>query len=199
MMKRRMFLGGFAAGAMMMAGWPTGVWALEASTAKAHVEATVAEMLAIVQGSGDAAAKAQSLKGLMTSRAAMPQISRFVAGRAWRDMDSSQQAAFSEAFLHFVSTVYARRFQGYAGETVTVGSTSDEGRKGILVRSKVSQSSGAPISVDWLVTDRPGRVVIADIVIEGVSLLLTQRDEVAGMLSAKGGDINALISDLSGA
>ena len=195
MTTRRSFITA-AASAGALALFAGGAAALEASAAKAHVEATVTELLAIVQGSGDTGAKARSLETVMESRAAMPQIAQFAAGRAWRDMSDGQKTDFSKAFAGFLSKIYARRFQGYAGETVTVSGTSDEGRKGILVRSMVTQSSGAPVTVEWLVTDRPGRIVIADIVIEGVSLLLTQRDEVAGMLQSRGGDVDRLIADL---
>ncbi|MEM7236859.1 MAG: ABC transporter substrate-binding protein, partial [Pseudomonadota bacterium] len=57
-------------------------------------------------------------------------------------------------------------------------------------------ANGAPVNVEWLVSDRPGRIVIADIIIEGVSLLLTQRDEIAGMLGKRNGDVDKLIADL---
>jgi phospholipid transport system substrate-binding protein len=55
----------------------------------------------------------------------------------------------------------------------------------------------APIAVDWLVTDRPGRTVVADIVIEGVSMLVTEREEIGSMLEARGGDVEKLIADLA--
>ncbi|MEM0923737.1 MAG: ABC transporter substrate-binding protein [Pseudomonadota bacterium] len=196
MTTRRVLLQGLTVGIAAMT-VPMRALALDSGVAEGHVEATVAELLSIVRGGGNDRAKADALKQVMQARAAMPQIARFVAGRSWRDMSNVQQAAFGKALLHSVSTIYARRFQAYAGETITLGGSTDEGRKGILVRSQVSQTSGSPVLVEWLVTDRPGRVVIADIVIEGVSLLLTQRDEVAGMLSSRGGDIDRLIADLN--
>lgn len=193
MLDRRALLAGIAATAMTA---PLSAVALEASAAKSHVETTVGEVLGIVQGSGTAADKAASLKSLMEKRAAMPQIARFAAGLAWRDMGDGQKDAYVDAFSHFIASVYARRFQGYAGEKVSVGRVVDESRKGTLIASSVSQASGSPVRVEWLITDRPGKVVIADIVIEGVSMLLTQRDEVAGMLKSRGGDIDRLIADL---
>jgi len=80
---------------------------------------------------------------------------------------------------------------------VSVGGVSDAGRRGLLVASEVTQPQGKPVAVDWLVSDRPGRTVIADIVIEGVSMLVTQREEVGAMLEARGGDHERLISDLA--
>lgn len=204
MITRRGMLTGLALGTLAIAGALPGFGtrqaaALDDATAKAHVEATVADVLDIVQGSGDAKAKAAKLKTVMETRSAMPQIARFAAGPAWREMSEAQQKSYTEAFSHFLATTYARRFQGYAGQTVSVGRIADEGKKGTLVSSTVTQPQGAPVKVDWLVSDRPGRVVIADIIIEGVSLLLTQRDEVNGMLKTRGGDVDKLIDALKGA
>ncbi len=171
--------------------------ALDADEAKAHVQASVDDVLAIVRSDEDTDAKAKALKAVMEKRAAMPQIARFSAGLAWRDMTDDQKERFTEAFSHMISVVYARRFQTYSGETVTLGDVEDGGRRGLIVTSLVSQTSGAPIVVDWLVSDRPGRTVIADIIIENVSMLLTQRDEIAGMLKKNNGDIDALIDELN--
>ncbi len=52
------------------------------------------------------------------------------------------------------------------------------------------------MNVEWLVSDRPGRVVVADIVIEGISMLVTEREQIAGMLEARGGNVDKLIADL---
>lgn len=174
-------------------------YALSPDAARSHVEEAVEAVLSLVRASGDAASKASKLAAVLERYAAMPQIARFAAGLAWRDMNSAQQGQYTEAFLHFLSTVYARRFGEYAGQTVTVGGVSDSGKRGLTVSSTVSQSGGQPILVDWLVTDRPGRIVIADIVIEGVSLLITQREEIAAMLSARQGNIDKLIADLAAA
>jgi phospholipid transport system substrate-binding protein len=65
------------------------------------------------------------------------------------------------------------------------------------VKTKIHRAGGAAVDVEWLVSDKPGQVLIADIVIEGVSLLVTQRDEIGGMLDARKGDVEKLIADLS--
>ena len=59
-----------------------------------------------------------------------------------------------------------------------MGRVIDAGRKGMLVKTKILRSGGAPLGVEWLVTDQPGQILIADIVIEGISLLVTQREEI---------------------
>jgi phospholipid transport system substrate-binding protein len=67
----------------------------------------------------------------------------------------------------------------------------------MLVKTLIIRTGKAPVVVEWLVTDRPGRVVITDFVIEGVSMLITEREEIGSMLEARGGDVDKLIADLA--
>ena len=138
----------------------------------------------------------------MKRNAAMPQIARFSAGIAWRGMNEDQQTRFVAAFGTFISRIYAGRFQKYAGggqagEGFKMGRVIDAGRKGMLVKTEIIRTGAAPVEVEWLVTDRPGRVVIADIIIEGVSMLITQREEIGARLEARGGNVEKLIADLA--
>ena len=176
--------------------------ALSEDEATAHVQVTINEVSSLIDGSGNKAAKARGLLEIMERRAAMPQIARFAAGRSWRSMNDDQQTRFVAVFGPFMSAIYAGRFQEYAGngdssEAFRMGRVIDAGRKGMLVKTTIVRVGEASVEVEWLVTDRPGRVVIADIVIEGVSMLVTEREEVGGMLEARGGDVEKLIEDLA--
>jgi phospholipid transport system substrate-binding protein len=176
--------------------------ALSEDEASDHVRLTINEVSALIDGSGDKTAKARGLLEIMETRAAMPQIARFAAGHSWRGMSDDQQSRFVSAFGPFLSTIYAGRFTEYAGgessgEPFKMGRVVDAGRKGMLVKTTIQQAGEASVDVEWLVTDRPGRVVIADIVIEGISMLVTEREEIGGMLEARGGDVDKLIADLA--
>jgi phospholipid transport system substrate-binding protein len=175
--------------------------ALSEDEATTHVRTTIDEVSVLVDSPANSASKAQGLLSIMEQRAAMPQIARFAAGFAWRGMSEDQQARFAAAFGKFLSGTYAGRFQEYAstgntGETFKMGQVIDAGRKGMLVKTSILRTGSEPVEVEWLVTDRPGRVVIADIVIEGISMLVTEREEIGGMLEARGGDVEKLIADL---
>lgn len=177
---------------------PAPALALSSDAARQHVATTVDEVLALVQTAGSTESKAPRLRSIMEARASMPQIAQASAGIVWRQMDEDQRARFVDAFISYVSTIYARRFQEYEGQQIAVGQIRDAGNKGMLVQTTV-KGSGAPILVEWLVSDRSGRVAINDIVIEGVSLVLTQREEIAQMLNARGNDVEKLISALQSA
>ena len=185
-----------AVGAALSGGLPLpALAAVTAEQAQAHVVQTVEEVLRLVQAPGAADAKAPQLRQIMEQRASVPQIAQAAAGLAWRQMTPDQQARFTDAFADYISTIYARRFQEYEGQQIRVDGVRDAGNKGMLVQSMVV-GGGAPIAVEWLVSDRSGRVAINDIVIEGVSLVLTQRGEIAQMLASRGNDVEALIAAL---
>ena len=197
---RRSFLtrtaASLAVGAALLGGaLPSPAEAVTADAAQAHVVATVDDVLALVQAPGTAQSKAPQLRGIMEARASMPQIAQAAAGRTWREMTPEQQARFTDAFTDYVAEIYARRFQEYEGQQIRVSAVRDAGNKGMLVESSVI-GGGAPIIVEWLVSDRSGRVAINDIVIEGVSLVLTQREEIAQMLASRGNDVEQLIAAL---
>ncbi len=204
-MNRRGLLNGLALGLLagLVPGFsPSLAAALTDSEASAHVQSTIDEVVALVNAPGGGAEKAPRLRDIMERRAAMPEIARFAAGVAWRSMSGEQQTRYVSAFSKFVSAIYAARFQEYSGtasgaELYQIGRVVDAGKKGMLVKSTIARQGEAPVAVDWLVTDSPGRVVIADIVIEGVSMLVTQREEIGGMLESRGGDVERLITDLS--
>lgn len=201
MIERRKFMA--LSGATLVAGLllPHGTAAaLSEDEARAVVQRAVDEVLALVKTPGSDAERADALRRVMEQNAALPQIARFAAGRIWREMSDDQQSRFIDAFSTYVSRIYARRFGEYSGETVTVGRAVDAGKKGVLVQSRISQPNGAPIPVDWLVSDRGGDGArIVDIVIEGVSMATTQREEVGAMFDRRGSDVEKLIEALQSA
>lgn len=177
--------------------------AQSADAAQAHVEATIDDILGLVAANLSKAETAAALRRIIVARTAVDYIARFAAGRAWRDMSESQQARFTKAFIDSVASEYAghfRRFEGEAGDLrkfVRISGVDNAGRKGVLVRTQIVPESEPAISVDWLVSDRSGRIAVSDLVVEGISMAITQREVIGGMLDARAGDIERLIADLS--
>jgi len=50
--------------------------------------------------------------------------------------------------------------------------------------------------VDFHVYDRPGRPVFFNLIVEGVNMLVSERQEIGAMLDQRGGDLDRLIADL---
>jgi len=190
-----------AAGAVAFIAAVPSAWALTPDDAKAHVQRTLEELKSLLRQDGVAVSRAPRLRQIMETRANMPLIAKFAAGRIWREMNDVQQSRYADAFSHYVSITYARRFDEYSGDPIIdVTRARDVGRKGILVESPIKLGNGEPpVAVEWLVSDRAGAVQIVDLVIEGVSMAITLRDELASMFVKRGNDVDALIRDLANA
>jgi phospholipid transport system substrate-binding protein len=176
--------------------------ALDATTARQHVEATIEDIIELVVDRPDASEVAARLLQIVERRASVEQVARFAAGRHWREMSPDEQAAFTRAFTHYLAASYAENFRRIEGRVddlrrqVRVRGTEDAGSKGVLVRTQILPPNAAPVAVDWLVSDRSGRVEVADLIVEGISMAITQREVVGSMLDARGGDVALFVSDL---
>jgi phospholipid transport system substrate-binding protein len=120
----------------------------------------------------------------------VPAISRFVLGNYWRVATDEQRRAFVTLFEAYVVHAYAVRFNEYSGQQLKVTAQRAEGEDSALVQSVIAQPSGAPpLRVDK--TEKGYK--INDVVIEGVSMAVTQRQEFSAVIQRNGGEIDALL------
>jgi phospholipid transport system substrate-binding protein len=195
LMSRRAALGVIAASFAASGG---SARALDGAEAEAFVRETVDEVLAVLKQASAQEPRTEAMLDLFRKRAALPQIARFTAGVAWRSMTEAQQQAFVDAFERYAARVYSSRIGEYSGETVEVTGSQDAGRRGVLVNSIVKAQGQPDTRIDWLIDDRSGEPKLVDVVAEGVSLSISQREEFAAMLDRRGGDIDRFIADLRG-
>ena len=176
--------------------------ALDETTARKHVEATINDIIELIVDHPDRSEVTARLLQIVERRSSVEQVARFAAGRHWRAMSEGEQAAFTRAFTHYLAASYADNFRRIEGRVddlrkqVRVRGVEDAGKKGVLVRTEILPPGAAPVSVDWLVSDRSGRVEVADLIVEGISMAITQREVVGSMLDARGGDVALFVSDL---
>lgn len=181
---------------------PRAALATDTTAAMEHVRTSIGEVVAVVVMDGSRAEKAEGLRRIIETRGSLPDIARFVIGPPWREMDEGQRDRFAAAFGAYVARSYARTFPDFIGdgdavlETIAVVGATDAGRKGVVVTTEIRPPSLPPVKMDFLVSDRPGRLAIVDLVIEGISMAVTQRELVGAMLGAEGGDVERLIARL---
>lgn len=124
----------------------------------------------------------------------MAAISKFVLGRYWRTASEQQRLDFQKLFEDFLVTSYSARFGEYRGQGFAVaGSDSDNGA--IIVHSKIDMPSSEDIRVDWRLRPGDDQFDIVDIIVEGVSMAVTQRSEFASVIQSRGG-VDGLIEAL---
>lgn len=142
------------------------------------------------------AQKTKSFRKLLNKNFDMNTISRFSLGRHWRVATSAQKKEYQSLVRNMVVDVYSQRFNEYQGESFEVKSSRPTGKRDYLVSSLIVPSGGSKVKVDWRVRDNNGTLKIIDVIIEGVSMTLTQRAEFSSVIQRGGGNIEALLEHL---
>lgn len=137
-----------------------------------------------------------AFKKLLKQNFDMRTIARFALGRYWRSASKAQQTEYLSLFEKMVINVYADRFGEYKGEKLNVKDARPEGKRDILVHSSVKGESGPEVKVDWRLRQKDGRYKVIDIIVEGVSMSLTQRSDFASVIQRGGGNIEVLLEHL---
>jgi phospholipid transport system substrate-binding protein len=127
----------------------------------------------------------------------LPQISQFVLARYWRTATPDQQQDFLKLFQEMQVLNWAQRFKDYKGENLSVTNAAKDGDKGFTVDSQINRPSAQPMPVQWKVhVADDGQLRVGDIVVEGVSMAITQRSDYNSMLQGNGGKVDALLTAL---
>lgn len=133
---------------------------------------------------------------LFVSSFDLPQISQFVLGRYWRSATPEQQQDFIKLFQEMQVLNWAQRFKDYKGENLQVTNSSKDD-KGFTVESQLNHAPAQPMPVQWKVRQgEDGQLRVTDIVVEGVSMAITQRSDYNSMLQGNGGKVDALLTAL---
>jgi len=166
----------------------------------AHAEALVARLSEeltrlIASGRSDAQIYA-GFESILSRYADMPAVAASVLGPPWRGASAAQKQAFVAAFQRYLSRRYGKQFREYRTARIEITGSRDGGKAGILVGTRVVRPGQEPIAVDWQISDRSGAARVVNLVIEGVSMLASERAQVGAMLEAQRGSLDALIAQL---
>ena len=125
-------------------------------------------------------------------------IGRFVLGTYWSQATDSQRQEYFSLFENMIVRTYTHRFADYSGQSFTVrGLSQDEkGGRDSIVTSEIVQPDGPPVHVDWRVRNESGTLRIVDVLIENVSMSITQRADFASIIQNGGGKVEALLAAL---
>ena len=125
----------------------------------------------------------------------VPSISRFVLGKYWKQASLDQKKKFITAFRNYIVKTYSSRFNEYSDEQLKLVNFENESNPKIfLVHTGLERQDAPIIKVDWRIGKKKDRFVILDIIIEGISLAITQRSEFISVIDQNEGSIDRLIS-----
>ena len=116
-------------------------------------------------------------------------MTRYSAGRHWRELTAAQQSKLIDAFSRLTVATYADRFDGYSGEkfAVTSEETPREGTR--LVHSELIKNDGEVIKLNYLMRKTQDGWRVIDVFLKGtISELATKRSEYSTTLNNQGFD-----------
>jgi phospholipid transport system substrate-binding protein len=124
-------------------------------------------------------------------------IGRFVLGRYWQTATDQQKQEFAPVFRDYVVQSYSVRFAEFNGASFKVTGERPEGSGSVIVSTTVTQRNNpTPAKVDWRVSTDTGAPKITEVIVEGISMSLTHKQEFASLIERSGGGVGALISQL---
>lgn len=121
-------------------------------------------------------------------------IGRFALGRYWRQLNSEQQHQYMVLFEDMIVKTYANRLGNYKKVDLTVTMVREAGSFIEVTTLIVQPTSTEPARVDWRLAPYQNSFRVVDVVVEGVSLSVTQRSEFSAVLDRAGGQLDALFT-----
>jgi phospholipid transport system substrate-binding protein len=115
-------------------------------------------------------------------------IGKFALGRFWNIASPAQRSDYAKLFHEYVLNTYASRLAAYSGEAVKVTGAQPIAETDAIVLTTIARPNGPPVSAGWRVRAEGGKFKVVDVVVEGVSMVLTQRQEFASVMQNKGLD-----------
>lgn len=140
--------------------------------------------------------KRASFSALLESSFDLRTISRFALGRYWRAATPEQRQEYERLFTRMILNVYSDKFDEYQGQNFAVQNVRAEGRRDTIVTSFILPENGPEVRVDWRVRYKKGRYKVIDVMVEGISMTVTQRSDFAAVIQRGGGSIAPLLEHL---
>ncbi len=122
----------------------------------------------------------------------------YTLGELRKSTDESLLLKYQDSFKKYFLKSLTSRLSDYSDNKFEVISADKKSVNYTIVNSKVLENDNQPeIKIDWRVyTKNPDKPLIRDLIVEGLSLARTQKEEFSSILSSNNNDINALISKL---
>jgi phospholipid transport system substrate-binding protein len=186
-------LAGFAAVFSVLA--PAAAWAEDTDQAEKFVAKLLKDLSAVVNGGKPVEAQKAAMRQIVFDAVDVDGVARFCLGRFWRTATPQQQKDYTEIFRNVMVSNITGKVGEYQGVSFTMGKGQARAEE-ISVASTVNRPGNAPNKVDWLVAAVGGKPKVIDVMAEGTSLRLTQRNDYSAFLQHNSNDVQALIEAL---
>ena len=142
--------------------------------------------------------KIEKLKLIAKDTVDIAGIGMYTLGPTRKNLSEAQEKEFFEKFENYFLKSFSSRLAEYTNPEIDVFAKEKLNENYTIVNSILKASSERPeIKIDWRIyTKNPQQPLIRDLIIEGLSLARTQKEEFASVLSNNNDDINALFKTL---
>lgn len=196
-MTRRHVLTGLLASTLVLLTAPR-AFAISQAQAEKLIDAAVGDINRVINSGKSERAMYGDFERIFRKYADVPTIARSALGPPARGASSSQMRAFTDAFTGYLARKYGKRFRDFIGGSIDVNGARAV-KNFYEVRATANLRGQPPFAVSFMVSDRSGSDRFFDLLIEGISLLKSERAEIGAMLDRRRGDIDALVADLQNA
>ena len=123
----------------------------------------------------------------------------YTLGELRKSADKNDIVKYQQAFKKYFLKSLTSRLTDYSSNKFEVIETEKKSSNYTIVKSRIAKSENQPeIKIDWRIyTKNPDKPLIRDLIVEGLSLARTQKEEFASILSSNNNDINILIIKLN--
>ena len=142
--------------------------------------------------------KADFIRNIALENVDIDALGLYTLGELRKSADKNDIVKYQEAFKEYFLKSLTSRLTDYSSNKFEVISAEKKSSNYTIVKSKISKSQNQPeIKIDWRIyTKNPDKPLIRDLIVEGLSLARTQKEEFASILSSNNNDINILILKL---
>ena len=124
-------------------------------------------------------------------------ISKFVLSKAWKNASDEQKENYLIAFKDYFVSSYANKLDQYTGEKIDVIGSQEAGKYVIVESNIVREGTDTlKINLKWRLLNKNNQIKIIDLNIEGISLVIAQREEFQSFLANNDYDLDKLIEKI---
>lgn len=152
------------------------------------VRGVTAQIVALADAGIPVAERQRRVEALLAQNVAVDRLARAVLGRHWRSASEAQRERFVELLPGYLRATYGSRLGEAAGYRLDLGAPRPSSGGDMVVPAQARRDSGAPVSIDWRLTQAQDGWRILDVVVEGVSLALAWRNEFDAVIGQNGID-----------
>jgi len=162
------------------------------------VQSTVNRAAKTLSGNLTKDERIEKLKDIAKDTVDIRAIGFYSLGSYRKNLSNKEMKSYQEVFAEYFLKSFSSRLAEYSNPEIEVVSKKKINENYTIVFSKLVATDTRPeVKIDWRVyTKNPDNLLIRDLIIEGLSLARTQKEEFSSIISSSDGNINALIKNL---